>query len=99
MSRVHVDIRTGGGEQLGFPRSRGVPARDDRALARERVEHRQPCQFFHAGRTCLNRRARDHAALIAPTLAWKSAPLPVLATKPARMTNSPKRSPSCRSFA
>ena len=41
----------------------------------------------------------ERLARLAPLLAWKSGPFPLRATKPARMTNSPNRSPGWRSAA
>src|SRR5689334_275978 len=101
IARIDLHLRTRGREQLGFPCAGRAAARDDGTLAGEREEHGQPRERFHSRSACFRRNSTcsAHAVRLAPVLAWKSRPLPVLATKPARITNSPKRSFASRSFA
>ena len=47
-AREHVDVRTGGREQLRFPGRRRRAAGQHDALAGKREEHRQPRKLPHA---------------------------------------------------
>ena len=62
VGRKHIDLRAGRGEQLRLPGRGCRVARDDRALAVERKEHRQARQPVHSRRWSL-RRCAGHSEL------------------------------------
>src|SRR5690606_35463617 len=100
--RVNVDARPAGREQFRLPGCGGATTGKQPALSLQREKDRQAGQRLHAAGLGVDRRAvraRAHGVRRAPALAWKSAPLVVAATKPARIQKSPKRSPGSRPAA
>ena len=106
--RHHRDLRAGGRQKLGLPDDAVAAAGDQHALAVEIEEDRQLGERLEARRAGFRRPdvAAHQAAsgagaadVSGPLLAWKSAPLLVAATRLARITKSPKRSPLRRFLA
>jgi hypothetical protein len=87
---------------MRLPRAAGERGALKNLVVHDAVE-RLPHYSRGAVHACVNLRFASpgpgHVVRCAPQLAWKSAPFVVCATKPARITKSPNRSPASRAAA